>query len=830
MYFHALHASEDNSSALKSSLLRTLKPHETPVTIVAVNNTGTLIATGGADSLVKVWDIRRGYLTHTFLGQSGVISALHFFEAPESEGVANDSLLGKKSNKKNRDNREGQSASDEIINGDGPTASFYLASGSENGKIRIWNLAKREVKLTLDSHVSAVRALHYSRDQNLLLSASRDKTVIMWGGRDWQARKVLPILEGIEAAGFLGTGIWFYTGGEHGKLRIWETKGGREVTKDQAAGARGDEIMCILHSSHQNYLLCTHANQNLIFHSTMSLSKMESDTAGMRIQPLPVTRRISGTHDEILDLAYVTPQRSLLALATNSENIRLVSLSTAAVSEASSTDASYFGADVAILQGHEDTILCLDVDWSGCWLASGGKDNTARLWKIDQNTQSFEHYATFTGHAESIAAVSLPSSPPPANAAAHSTPVAYPPAFLLTGSQDMTIKRWEITKPHESSAGPGSPRAAYTRKAHDKEINAISINHQSTLFASASQDRTVKIWAVEEGETQGVLRGHSGGVWSVQFAPKDTEVSTRSRSGLTSNRYGLVLTGSGDKTVKIWSLADYSCIQTFQGHDTSVLRVLWMPLPASTEANPSASKRPLQIASAAGNGVVKIWNTYSSEVVADLNNHKGPVWALTVDPDTNTLVSGGGDGVVTFWKDTTSATLAAIAAEHTERVEQKQKLENYIRKGSYHEAIIMALQLNHPARLLALFQSVVDRWPREEGSVTGILAVDQAIKQLNDEQLLLLMSRVRDWNTRGPTANVAQTVLHVVMRNIPAVRLAANKGRGWQEILSDMIPYTERHMKRNLDILNRTYLLDYTIMKMDELAAKEENDMDMGGA
>ena len=831
MYFHALHASEDNSSALKPSLLRTLKPHETPVTIVAVNNTGTLIATGGADSLVKVWDIRGGYLTHTFRGQNGVISALHFFEAPESEGVAKESFRSKKRKRKSGNNREGQSASDESVNGDGPTASFYLASGSENGKIRIWNLAKRKVKLTLDSHVSAVRALHYSRDQNLLLSASRDKTVIMWGGQDWQARKVLPILESIEAAGFLGTGIWFYTGGEHGKLRIWETKGGREVTSDQAAGPRGDEIVCILHSSHQNYLLCTHANQNLIFHSTMSLSKMESDTAGMRIQPLPVTRRISGTHDQILDLAYVTPQRSLLALAANSENIRLVSLSTAAVNEASSTDASYFGADVAILQGHEDTIICLDVDWSGCWLASGGKDNTARLWKIDQNTQSFEHYATFTGHAESIAAVSLPSSPPPANSAAHSTPVAYPPAFLLTGSQDMTIKRWEIVKPHESSTSPGSPRAAYTRKAHDKEINAISINHQSTLFASASQDRTVKIWSVEEGETQGVLRGHRSGVWSVQFAPKNAEVSTRWRSDLTSNRYGLVLTGSGDKTVKIWSLADYSCIQTFQGHNnTSVLRVLWMPLPTSTEANPSGSKRPLQIASAAGDGIVKIWDTYSSEVVADLNNHKDPVWALTVDPDTNTLVSGGGDGVVTFWKDTTSATLAAIAAERTERVEQEQKLENYIRKGSYHEAIIMALQLNHPARLLALFQSVVDRRPREEKSITGLLAVDEVIAHLNDEQLFLLMSRVRDWNTRGPTAGVAQTVLHVVMRKIPVVRLAANKGRGWQEILKSMIPYTERHIKRNHDMLCKTYLLDYTIMKMDELEVKEQQDMDMGRA
>lgn len=814
MKIYGLQRFENDTPLINATLLRTLRPHTAPVVTAALESTGTLLATGGADGVIKVWDIRGGYVTHTFRGHAGVISALHFFEVSDIDTEHGKSTKSKQKRRSKSDTRQDENMTKDNDAG----AAFRLASGSEDGRVRIWDLAKRKSVATLDSHVSVVRSLDYSPDSQILVSASRDKTAIIWDARSWKSRKVMAILESVEAVGFLEEGTLLYAGGEYGRLRIWHVETGREVTEEQEAGGEADSVVHILRNSSQRFLLSVHADQSLILHSTASLSHLPSDVL---IEPLPILRRISGTHDEIIDLAYVTPDRSLLALATNSENIRLVSLASSRLDSPSATSARYFGADVALLEGHEDIIICISVDWSGCWLATGAKDNTARLWRIDHNSDSYQLYATFTGHAESIGAISLPSSAPPQNSSENTTPLEHTPPFLLTGSQDRTIKRWNVTKTTSSSS-----RALYTRKAHDKDINAISLSPTSSLFASASQDRTVKIWSTEEGEVQGVLRGHRRGVWSVVFAPKDTPPISGENGPASSNR-GLVLTGSGDKTVKIWSLNDYSCLRTLEGHTNSVLKVLWLPpTPDSPPSNaPAPSKHPPLIASAGGDGLLKVWDVSTGEVAATLDNHTDRIWALTVNPTTGTLVSGGGDSVVTFWKNTSSETAAKTSFAATQRVEQDQELQNHTRSGNYRSAITLALALNHPARLLSLLQSVVDTHPREAGSISGSKAVDAVLASLGDEQLLSLLKRARDWNTNARTCGVAQRVVGVVVRSYGAERLAGlGRRRGGREVLEGLRAYTERHYRRVEELWGESWLVEFLLGEMDQLGMVGEGE------
>lgn len=846
MRIYALRVSDPDES-IEAKLVRTLKPHSTPVVVLATDATSSLLATGGADGVVKVWGIRGGFATHTFHGHSGVISALHFFQVdPDAEQQSSKS----KKRKSKQKNHEAEPVHDDA------TAGYRLASGGEDGRVRIWHLHKRKSTANLESHGSVVRSLDYSPEQKLLLSASRDKTVILWDSSTWQTASTVAVLETVEKAGFLEQGRFVYTGGETARLRIWSTQGGTEVTEDQEAGAEIEGILDVLHHTNLPYLVTVHADQTLVLRSLEALPKHSKSSA--QIPPLPVLRRISGTHDEVIDLAYIGRDRNLLALATNLEDIRLISLDT------NDPSTPYFGADVASLKGHSDIIITIDTDWSGHWLATGAKDNTARLWRLDPANSSYTCYATFTGHAESIGAVALPSAAPQLGSKEYDRPLEHPPKFLITGSQDKTVKRWDI-----GSQSGKVPRAAYTRKAHDKDINAIETSHSTTtpLFASASQDRTVKIWDVESGEAVGVLRGHKRGVWTVAFSPPTMPaLTTTGEGGAASSAKGMVVTGSGDKTVKIWSLTDYSCLRTFEGHANSVLKVVWLPPPSKG----GKDRRGVQVASAAGDGLVKVWDAQSSECAATLDNHIDRVWALavkptaasdkkdkTVDDDADEeedtiessleLVSGSADSTLTFWLDTTASTAQEATTKATARIEQDQELQNHIRSNNFREAIVLALQLNHPKRLLELFSTVVNG-PQEAGSLTGRIEVDEVLASLSEGQIWTLVRRLRDWNANGRTHHVAQRVLYALLRTFPKEKIMAlNRRRKSaatdtdealagamaelstkdktqsKESVKDVVDALKAHTEKHYDRLGKTseerFVLLWALNQMDDVAA-----------
>lgn len=802
MRIYSLKVSEDQTE-IEATLTRTLKPHGTPVVVLAVDRTGTLLATGAADGNIKVWDLIGGYVTHTFRGPSVLVSALHFFEIASSR-LADEQLTGKKSKKTKRKSDVGSEDKDAA------TARFRLASGSQDGKVRVWDLHKRAVVADLESHVSDVQGLDYSASQHSLVTASRDKTMIWWDAKSWTQRKVIPTFETMEAAGFLEDGRLTYTAGANGCVRLWDSETGREVTAEQSSKSEEDSIVAAVLCSEKNLLVTVQMDHTLVLYRTPS---MRDALTIPELPPLEPLRRISGTHDEIIDLAYVLPDHSMMALATNSEDVRLVSVAEAEGGADSITGTGhYLGQDIGLLKGHDEIVITLDVDWSGHWIATGAKDNTARLWQVDRENNSYTCWATFTGHAESLGAIGLPKTVPQESSAAFQDPVNNPPAVLITGSQDLTVKKWEIPRQASKKA-----KALFTRKAHEKDINALDINPSGQLFASASQDKTVKIWSVAEGEVQGILRGHKRGVWSVRFAPANTPVIQGDKGAVAGK--GLILTGSGDKTIKVWSLSDYTCLRTFEGHSNSILKVAW--LNQHTEGD--KSKR-VQFASAGGDGLVKVWDVNSGETETTLDNHEDRVWALTVHPKTNMIVSGSADSTVTFWKDTSSETQTAAAEAATKLIEQEQELENYMHTGAYRDAIALALQLNHPGRLLNLFTKVVNSKEPEKGSMSGLKAVDEVLATLSDEQIFLLLLRLRDWNTNARTAPVAQRILWALVRSYPASKFSnlsvkgARGQRSLKEVLNALKVYTERHYKRTEELVDESYLVEYTLQEMENLA------------
>lgn len=94
---------------------------------------------------------------------------------------------------------------------------------------------------------------------------------------------------------------------------------------------------------------------------------------------------------------------------------------------------------------------------------------------------------------------------------------------------------------------------------------------------------------------------------------------------------------------------------------------------------------------------------------------------------------------------------------------REQELQNFMRKKDYLNAILLALSLEQPFRLLGLFRQVFESRPEHDESITGSENVDRILAEMSKENLEKLLGYIRDWNTNAKHSDIAQTVLHAIL-------------------------------------------------------------------
>lgn len=709
----------------KGSVIKNFKL-PSPVYISSVDSTSSLFAFGGSDGVITVWDIENGYVTHSLKGHGTTICSLTFHGELNSQ-------------------------------------DWRLASGDTMGTVKIWDLVKRRCIHTLKDHNTAVRGVGFDQDGDLFISGGRDNVVIIYNTKNFKTINTFPINEQIEAAGFVSLiddRQYFYTGGLENVLKIWDIKSGEMIGRSPIPLKTNEELLIIdVIKLYNNNLYLVISDQTLIELDLQELTPGHGHGHGHghEIVEFPIVKRIAGNQGIIADIKYVGPESNLLAMATNSPALRIVDIEKP--------------LELRVYEGHTDILNAVDVSTDGKWIATASKDNEARLWRWNGELQDFEPFARFQGHAGAITAISLSKS-------------QNEPKFLITGSSDLTIKKWKIPNTPNSIV----KTSEYTRRAHDKDINSIDVSPNDEYFATASYDKLGKVWQTDSGETIGVLKGHKRGLWDINFYKFDK----------------LIVTGSGDKTIKVWSLLDFSCKKTLEGHTNSVQRVKFF------------NREHPQLLSCGADGLIKLWDYKQGEIIKSLDNHDQRIWAMDLKNDGEYFTTADADGKLSFWTDNTEEEVKFKELQAKEKIEQEQSLSNYIKNKDWSNAFLLALTLDHSMRLYNVIKSSIET-NEDKDSIIGSFSLENTISLLDDGQLVKLFKKIRDWNVNFKFFEISQKLLNVVLNNFAVDKLT--EVPGLMKIMESIIPYNERHYNRIEEMVEQTYVLDYTVEQMNKLIA-----------
>ena len=336
------------------------------------------------------------------------------------------------------------------------------------------------------------------------------------------------------------------------------------------------------------------------------------------------------------------------------------------------------------LSNHTLPVLCLAYSPEKKILASGSKDTDISIWSSNR------HLFKITGHTSSVTSLAF----------------SHHGNGLITSSSDLTIKSWTL---HENC----TYSANWTTKAHEKDINRVIVNQTLKIIVSASQDKTIKVWNLEDGTNIATLSGHKRSVWDVKISPDND----------------LLISASADKTIRVWSLKDYECLRTYEGHCGSILSCVFVD-------------NGRFVANSTSDGIVTFLDLRDKLKSGTLVAHDDKIW--TLECVEGKLLTTGEDGRIKLWENCDEKLLKAERSNTEKEILQDQKMSNFLEARNFTEAIKLAFESNKFRKVYDIFCSYLqsglgkDKLPHIESHLRETLISSNISDKSNNEMLRAL--------------------------------------------------------------------------------------------
>lgn len=605
------------------SFLRTAKPpelyvqtgHWREVQSVAFSFDGKMLATGGGDFQIKLWDIASGQEVRTLIGQLKEVAAIAF--SPDGK------LLASVGEKEERIRVWNLATGVELKSFSGPTEARilfspdnqFLAVASSDGSIRLWNATDGvEVKtLQTDDEGEDVTCIAFSPDGKMLASIEPGVALKLWELPTGKNLRTMPLDQGSD-----GLVVFSSDGG-----RLWSYASGVIKQLDVKSGTEISSVTVVADKSHSYEKIALSSEAK--FFATVVASGADFTLLNVATGRESEISAVSQTDSSIKSISF-SPDGAMLAIGddvggvtlwdvANNKKLNIFESHSAislgvAFGPDGKTIASASGdktikvwnlpdGNLKLLQGHTDPLSMVAFSPDGRTLASGSEDDTMKLWDLSTNTElkSFNVGRDVQG-------------------------VAFSPNGATLASVSLDVQLWDI--------------------ATGVELRTFKLSGEAGFMASFSPDgqllacgdgHTVKIWNVSTGYELHSLTSHSGNISSVLFSPDNK----------------MLASGSEDMTVKIWDVTSGAELKSLSGHTGWVLGVTFSP-DGKTLATSSIDK------------TIRLWDVATGNELKKILLDSDVPGLVAFSPDGHTLVSGSLTGRTYLWAVSSGAGLASFIA------------------------------------------------------------------------------------------------------------------------------------------------------------------------
>lgn len=225
------------------------------------------------------------------------------------------------------------------------------------------------------------------------------------------------------------------------------------------------------------------------------------------------------------------------------------------------------------------------------WVVTGSDDMQVRVF----NYNTLERVHAFEAHSDYVRCIAVHPTQP----------------YLLTSSDDMLIKLWNWDKQWSCQQ---------VFEGHTHYVMQIVINPKdNNTFASASLDRTVKVWQLGSSTPNFTLEGHEKGVNCVDYYHGGDKP--------------YLISGADDRLVKIWDYQNKTCVQTLEGHAQNISAVCFHP------------ELPI-VLTGSEDGTVRIWHAGTYRLESSLNYGLERVWTVACMRGSNNVALGYDEGSI----------------------------------------------------------------------------------------------------------------------------------------------------------------------------------------